>query len=229
MRSAVRVFPGLVAVAFLAACGGAAAPSATATPTPSTSTTPTAAASAATTSSWTVGSASKAVVSVREQLVGVNLPSDAVLTATGADGSFALNADGTFSPDSKISFDLRTLASDQRDRDQFIKQSTLQTSRFPSATFVPTKTSGLAMPLAASGQFTFTLTGDLNIHGVTKEITFDVTASRTGGQLTATATVQKPLTFEDFGMKAPSVPFRVVSVNDEIRLVVTLVATGPAA
>ena len=39
----------------------------------------------------------------------------------------------------------------------------------------------------------------------------------------------KTVKFADFGMTAPSVPFRVVSVVDEIRLVVTLVATGPAA
>lgn len=210
----------------LATCGGAAAPAPTGSPTA------TSAASASTTPTgdvWTVTSASKAVVSVREQLVGVNLPSDAVLTATGADGMFSLKQDGTFGPGSKISFDLRTISSDERDRDQYVRQSTLQVTRFPSATFAPTKTSGLALPLPASGQFTFTLVGDLNVHGVTKEVAFDVTASRTGGQLTATATAQKPLTFEDFGMKAPSVPFRVVSVTDEIHLVVTLVATGPTA
>ena len=102
-------------------------------------------------------------------------------------------------------------------------------SRFPTATFVPTKATGFAGQLPASGQFTFTLTGNMNIHGVTKEMVFDVTATRTNGKLTATATAQKPFAFEDFGMKAPSVPFRVVSVNDEIKLVVTLVATGPAA
>ena len=58
--------------------------------------------------SWTVGAASKAVVSVREQLVGLSLPSDAVLTATGGTGTFALKADGTFNADSKITFDLTT-------------------------------------------------------------------------------------------------------------------------
>ena len=89
----------------LAACGGAAAPSATATPT-------TAAATAARRRrrhagakrerrdrehTWTVSDTSKATVSVREQLVGVNLPSDAVLVAKGATGTFVLNGDGTFS------------------------------------------------------------------------------------------------------------------------------------
>src|SRR5262245_32968788 len=121
----------------LAACGGAAttAPSATPTSSPTATTAPatpapaTPSLTAATSPSgkaWTVASTSKATVSVREQLVSLSLPSDAVLVATGAAGAFQLNTDGTFTADSKISFDLNTLASDQRDRDNFIKQDTLQ-------------------------------------------------------------------------------------------------------
>jgi len=231
----------LFAVTLLvAACGENAALS-TATPTsPATSTstasvapTPAAATTpAATTSagalSWTVTSASKATASVREQLVGVSLPSDAVLVASGAAGTFTLNVDLSFSPDSKITFDLTTLTSDSRDRDNFVKMDTLQTRQFPTATFVPTKASGLSA-LPASGTFTFKLTGNLTIHGKTKEVTFDVSATRTGGELKATATLNPTMRFGDFGMSAPSVPFRVVSVVDEIRLVVELVANGAAA
>ena len=218
----------------LAACGGAAAPSATAAPTAAatTSAPPSASATTSTTTvttgTWTVSSTSKATVRVREQLVGVNLPSDAVLVATGATGTFVLQDDGTFSPDSKITFDVTTLASDQRDRDNFVKMDTLQTRQFPIATFVPTKTSGLVLPLPASGDFTFKLTGQITIHGKTKDVTFDATAHRSGNELTATTTASPTWKFADFGMTAPSVPFRVVSVVDEIRLVVDIVATVKA-
>jgi polyisoprenoid-binding protein YceI len=229
--------PLAIASLLLAACGGAAvAPSATPAPTPTTTApapTATAATSATgvttvTTGTWTISDTSKATVRVREQLVGVNLPSDAVLVATGATGTFALKDDGTFSPDSKITFDLTTLASDQRDRDNFVKMDTLQTRQFPKAEFVPTKTSGLVLPMPASGEFTFKLTGQITIHGKTKEVTFDVVAKRSGGDLTATATATPTWKFGDFGMSAPSVPFRVVSVVDEIRVVVDLVATVKA-
>ncbi|MDP9283129.1 MAG: YceI family protein [Chloroflexota bacterium] len=217
-----------------AACGGAATPT-TATTSPTvvaTTSSPTPTASAATTNTntvatgtWTVSDTSKATVRVREQLVGVNLPSDAVLVATGATGTFIVKDDGTFSSDSKITFDLTTLASDQRDRDNFVKMDTLQTRQFPKAEFVPTKTSGLTLPMPASGEFTFKLTGLMTIHGTTKEVTFDVSAKRSGNELTATATAAPTWKFADFGMSAPSVPFRVVSVVDEIRVVVDLVAT----
>jgi polyisoprenoid-binding protein YceI len=226
----------LFAAALLfAACGGGAV----ATATPASTTTPTVAPTVAATSTpsttgtsataktWTVGSASKAVVSVREQLVGVSLPNDAVLTATGGTGAFTLNADGTFSQDSKITFDLTTLSSDSRDRDNFIKNDTLQTRQFPTATLVPTKATGLTLP--ASGEFTFKLAGDLTIKGKTKEVTFDVVATRTGGDLKATATLNPTVKFGDFGMTPPTSSFRVVSIVDEIRLVVELAATGAAA
>jgi polyisoprenoid-binding protein YceI len=213
----------LVALVFaLAACGGRLVVVATSSPTQTPTTTPTAIAGA-----WTVSDRSKATVSVREQLVGVNLPSDAVLVASGGTGSFTLDADGTFSPDSKISFDLTTLGSDSRDRDNFIRQDTLQARQFPKAEFVPTKASGLALPLATSGELTFKLAGQMTVHGTTKEVTFDVKATRSGADLVATATANPSWKFSDFGMRMPSVPFRVVSVNDEIRLVVSLVATGP--
>jgi polyisoprenoid-binding protein YceI len=215
----------------LGACGGAATPSATTTPTATataatvTPTPSTAATAAAATGTWTVSNASKTTVRVREQLVGVNLPSDAVLVAKGATGTFALNGDGTFSSASKISFDLTTLESDNRNRDDFVKSDTLQTRQFPKAEFVPTRTTGLALPMPTSGDFTFKLTGQMTIKGKTKEVTFDVQAKRTGNELTATATAAPAWKFGDFGMTAPSVPFRVVSIVDEIRVVVDLVAT----
>jgi polyisoprenoid-binding protein YceI len=210
----------------LAACGGAAAPSATVAPTAATAAaTATPAASSAATGTWTVSNTSKATVRVREQLVGVTLPSDAVLVATGATGIFALKDDGTFSSGSKISFDLTTLASDNRNRDDYIKGDTLQTRQFPRAEFVPTKTTALALPMPASGDFAFKLTGEMTIRGTTKEVTFDVQAKRSGNELTATATAAPSWKFADFRMTAPSVPFRVVSIVDELRVVVDLVAT----
>ena len=217
----------------LIACGGAQVatqPSATATPSPTATSTATQAAtqSQATTApgAWTVTGDSKATVSVRERLVGVNFPSDAVLVAKGARGTFTLSADGSFSPDSKITFDLTTLTSDQRQRDDFVKQSVLQTRQFPTATFIPLKATGLTLPIASNTDLKFQISGKITIRNITKDVTFDVVAKRAGGQLTATATANPTWKFGDFGMQPPAVPGRVLSVVDEIKLVVELVASG---
>ena len=226
-RSSTGVAAGFAVAILTAACGGAAFPGPSETPVPTpASATPIATATAAPVAagSWIVGEKSKATVRVREQLARVSAPSDAVLVATGATGSFLLKDDGTFSTDSKITFDLTTLTSDQRQRDDFIKQGTLQTRQFPKAELALTKLTGLPLPLPASGDFKATLAGRMTIHGVTKDVTFDVQAKRAGADLTATATANPTWKFADFGMTPPT-SFSVLSVVDEIRLSVDLVAS----
>ena len=118
--------------------------------------------------------ASTASYHAHEQLVGRTLPSEAVGTTAGVSGSLAFAADGTIVADqSKISVDLSKLQSDESRRDNFIKGNTLQTSRYPMATFVPTAVQGLPSPLPTSGQVTFQLLGDLTVHGVTKPVIHD--------------------------------------------------------
>jgi len=216
-----------------AACGGAASvavgPTASQSPAPTTAAPSPSATTATATLAWVISDKSKATVRVREQLAALPLPSDAVLVATGAKGSFQLNADGTFASGSQISCDVTSLTSDQSLRDSFVKQSVLGTRQFPTATFVPATTAGLTLPLAANGHFTFKLTGKLTIHGVTKDVTFDVDANRAGSALTATATLNPTFKFGDFGMPQPAAPGRVISVVDEIKLTIDLVATGPAS
>ncbi|MGH2499333.1 MAG: YceI family protein, partial [Candidatus Limnocylindria bacterium] len=178
---------------------------------------------ASTGNTWEVTDQSKVTVRVNEQLANVSAPNDAVLSTNAVSGAFELRADGTFTADSKITVDLTTLRSDRSQRDDFIRSNTLETDRFPKAEFAPTRTAGLALPLPASGEFTFALTGKMTIHGVEKETTFDVTAKRAGGELTATATANPSFVFGDFGMEQPRV-LSVLSVQDEIRLEVELVA-----
>jgi len=58
-------------------------------------------------------------------------------------------------------------------------------------------------------------------------VTFDIDATRNAADLTATATLAPSVKFGDFGMPQPAAPGRVLSVVDEIRLVIDLVAAGP--
>ncbi|MGH2491451.1 MAG: YceI family protein [Candidatus Limnocylindria bacterium] len=214
-----------IALLLLAACGGAASPAPAAT---IRTDTPTATAAATTAPqanaiTWNVDAVSQATVRVREQLVRLPAPNDAIITITGAQGSFTLNPDGTFASGSKISVDMTTITTDDRQRTDSIRRDPLEVTRFRTSELVPTKTSGLTLPLAPSGDFTFQLTGDLTLHGVTKSVTFDVKATRSDGKLSATATANPSWTFGDFGMRPPS-SFSVLSIVDEIRMEFALVA-----
>jgi polyisoprenoid-binding protein YceI len=165
---------------------------------------------------------SRATFRVREQLAGVDLPSDAVGTTGAVAGMLVLRADGALvAPASRVSVDLRELKSDDPRRDSYIKQNTLRTAQFPFAEFVPTRAEGLPSPLPQSGERAFRLIGTMTVHGTQKEVVWETRARREGAQLTgqATATVR----FGDFGMAPPRVPL-VLSIMDEIRLELALVA-----
>jgi polyisoprenoid-binding protein YceI len=217
-----------------AACGGAASlsPSAavvseapTATPTATVVTTTAPQANAIT---WTVDATSKATIRVREQLVRLPSPIDALITITGAEGGFTLNPDGTFASNSKVSVDMTTVTTDDRQRTDSIRRDPLEVTRFRTSELVPKTTTGLTLPLPRSGEFTFKLTGDLTLHGVTKSVTFDVRATRVEGKLTATATANPSWKFGDFGMQPPT-SFSVLSIVDEIRMDFAVVANEARA
>ncbi|MDP9282951.1 MAG: hypothetical protein M3P38_12725, partial [Chloroflexota bacterium] len=116
------------ALLLLSACGGVATPAPaptiqtdppTATPTATAVTTIAPQANAIT---WTIDAASRATVRVREQLVRLPAPNDAIITITGAQGSFTLDPDGTFATGSKISVDMTTVTTDDRQRTDSIRR-----------------------------------------------------------------------------------------------------------
>lgn len=159
---------------------------------------------------------SEARFRVREQLANVSLPSDAIGKTREFTGTLVVKSDGTIvSPDSKFVVDIGTLATDRPQRDNFIKRSVLQTNQYPTAVFVPTQVAGLPSPLPQSGQVSFKLTGDLTIRNVTKPVTWDVTASVQGNQVTGQATTA--FKFGDFSLTQPRVPV-VLSIEDNIKL-----------
>jgi polyisoprenoid-binding protein YceI len=154
--------------------------------------------------------------SVREQLVNLTLPNDAVGTTTSVSGAIVILPDGQLAPESsRFVVDLTTLHTDSSRRDGYIQRNTLETGTYPEAVFVPTAASGLTSPLPTSGAVALQLTGDLTVHGVTRPVTWDVTAQVDGPTLSGTATTS--ITFTDFGMTLPRVG-PVLSVEDLIAL-----------
>jgi polyisoprenoid-binding protein YceI len=210
----------------------------TATPTPApTAATSATSAPAPTSTTWSSGSEnpasgialvvdssnSSASYHAQEQLAGRNLPSEAVGTTPHVSGSILLAPDGSIAANqSQIQVDLRSLASDQSRRDNFIKGNTLQTNSFPNATFVPRQARGLPSPLPTSGQATFQLLGDLTVHGVTRPVTWQVTTQFDGGSVSGNATTN--VNISDFGMTPPKAG-PVLSIEDGLLLELTFSAT----
>ncbi len=164
---------------------------------------------------------SEARYRVREQLVGVNLPNDAIGQTKEITGTIVGKMDGTIvAGESKFVVDLSALQSDRAQRDNFLRRNVLQTDQYRYATFVPTQAPGLPTTAPASGQVTFKLIGDLTIRNVTKPVTWDVTCNRQSDQGTCQASTS--FKFEYFDLTIPRVPV-VLSVDDNIRLEIDLV------
>jgi polyisoprenoid-binding protein YceI len=162
----------------------------------------------------------KATYRVREQLAGVNFPDDAIGSTESVTGTLVLLPDGTFdAAKSKLTFDLRTLKSDQDMRDGYVQNRVLETDKFPNAEFLPHKLTGVPTPLPApdrpTGQSGFQLVGDLTVHGVTKEVTLNGYATYSKDLIAGRALTS--LTFATFGLTKPTLA-RLLSVDDKIDL-----------
>lgn len=140
---------------------------------------------------------------VREQLMSINLPSDAVGATSAVTGGVVLDARGKVIPaESKLKVDITGLTSNSSMRDRIIQSRTLNTDRFPTVEVTINDLPGLNYPWNPIGGLRFELTGDLTVHGVTKPSTWQVIAKGRDGGLAGTATTS--FTFDDFGMTRPT-------------------------
>ena len=165
-----------------------------------------------------IAEGTKARYKVREQLAGISFPSDAVGTTEAVTGTLVVNPDGSIdATKSKLTVDLRTLKSDQQMRDGYIQRNTLESEKFPMIEFVPKRATGLPVPMPAGmgAQAGFQLIGDMTMHGVTKEATWNVVATFGNDQVAGRATTT--LQFATFNLTKPSLA-RLMSVDDKIDL-----------
>ena len=153
---------------------------------------------------------------VREQLAGFDLPKDAIGATKDVKGRIVIGPDGKVAKDgSKITIDLASLKSDQARRDNYLRRATLETSKYPQAELVPVALEGLLLPISPGSSQTFSVRGDLTVHGATHSTIWQVTARGEGNGIVGSATTA--FTFKDFGLEQPKVPV-VLSVADTIRL-----------
>ena len=189
-------------------------------------------ASAAKTDSSTSGALTFKILSDRseaayfadEKLASLPLPSKAKGSTKDITGQFQLTADGfdlDASQPTTFTVNLKTLASDKSMRDARVQSQGLETSKFPTATFTATKVTGFNKSLAAGVEQTLQLSGTLDLHGVKKDVVWEVKAKRDGNIITALATLK--FNFGDFNIPILNIA-NFVSVQDGVTLQVQVVA-----
>ncbi|MEY2399746.1 MAG: hypothetical protein QOJ00_2920 [Actinomycetota bacterium] len=166
--------------------------------------------------SWKVSSDSIVGYRVKETLFGAS--GEAVGRTSKVTGSIAIS--GTTVTSGSFTVDMTSVASDRTQRDGQFRSRIMNTSQFPTATF--TLTSPIALSSVALNEtVSATAVGDLTLHGVTKRVTFPVSAKRATGEVRANGTI--PIHFSDYRINDPS--GGPASVGDDGTLEFTLVFT----
>ncbi len=167
---------------------------------------------------------SEAAYFADEKLASLPLPSTAKGSTKDITGQFQLTADGFDLDTSKpttFTVDLTTIKSDKTMRDNRVQSMGLETGRYPKATFTATELTGFDSSLPSDQEQTLQLTGTLDLHGVQKEVTWEVKANREGNVITALATLK--FNYADFNIPILNIA-NFVSVQDSVTLQVQVVA-----
>jgi polyisoprenoid-binding protein YceI len=165
---------------------------------------------------------SEAAYFVNEELASLGVPSTAKGTTKQVNGTLYVTSDGSLAADAPSQFvvDLSGLRSDESKRDERV-QDTLETAQYPTATFTAMAVTGYDPTLPEGEEQVLQLTGTLDLHGVQKEVTWEVKAYRQGELISALATIT--VAFADFNMTAPTFA-QIVSIDDKATLQVQLIA-----
>ena len=147
---------------------------------------------------WSATSKSVVGYRVQEMLAGVN--NEAYGRTSDVTGS--MTVDGTKISAVDLSVDMTTVSSDRTQRDGQFRGRVMETSRYPTATFKLTQPIDFGSVPTTGTQVTRKATGALTLHGVTKTVTFDVQAQRTGTNIEVNG--QIPIVFADYNINDPS-------------------------
>jgi polyisoprenoid-binding protein YceI len=157
-----------------------------------------------------------------------NAPKTVVGVTSSVSGEVVADyADTSSAQVTSLSVDLSTLETDNNFRNGALHSVILVTSNpdFQYATFTSTAISGLPESVTVGETYEFQITGDLTVHGVTKEITFEASVtpvSETRLEGSASATILYP----DFDVNIPRLPSQVASVEETVVLEIDFVAVA---
>jgi polyisoprenoid-binding protein YceI len=125
-----------------------------------------------------------------------------------------------------IRINVRTLETDNEFRNRAIRGQILLSSQdeFEFTDFVPTAISGLPEQVTVGEPFTFQLTGDLSLRGITQSVTFDVTVTAVS-ESRLEGSAETTITRDMYELAIPSVP-GVANVEEEVLIAIDFVATA---
>lgn len=123
-----------------------------------------------------------------------------------------------------IRINVRTLETDNEFRTRALRGQILQAERaeFEFAEFAPTALTGLPNAVTSGKPFDFQISGNLTVHGITREVIFDATITPIS-EIRLEGSAQTLVTYQDFGMTIPEAP-GVANVSDEVQLEIDFVA-----
>jgi len=145
---------------------------------------------------------------VEEELAGIGAN-----TAVGRTGDVtgSVTIDGSTVDEAQFEVDLTTLASDEGLRDGQA-QGALETSLFPTTTFVLTEPIDLPGEAASGEAVSLTAMGDLTLHGVTRSVEFPLEAQLVEDTVVLVGSVE--VIFADYDVEVPTTPI-ALSVDQE--------------
>ena len=123
-----------------------------------------------------------------------------------------------------IKVDLSTMQTDNNLRNRTLQGRIFETSD-PSnqfATFTPKTLTGLPATVAVGQTVSFTIVGDLALHGVTRTEMFAAQVTAQSATV-LTGQAQTTMKYEDFNLAIPDVP-SVTGVTDNVTLAITFTA-----
>lgn len=160
--------------------------------------------SQATDGTWTIGSGSSAGYRVDEVLNGA----DVTVVGTTDQVSGSLEVSGGDLTSAEVDVDVASIATDSGRRDSYFRDSVMEVGTHPTATFAVDQ--AVDLPELTGTPVTVPVAGSLTVHGVTQQVTVDLSVVRTADGVQASGSI--PVTFADYGVTAPDLGF--VSVQD---------------
>ena len=145
---------------------------------------------------------------VEEELARIGATT-AVGRSTVLTGSLVFDGDAI--TEVVIEVDLTALVSDDSRRDGALRRQALETNAYPTTTFTLTQPIPIDAAPGEGETLSVTATGDLTLHGVTREVQIPMEGQLVGDRVAVVGSIE--IVFADYDMDSPSA-FVVLSIND---------------